>query len=92
MSRFLTTGREVLRKEADAILHVMEALDETFEKAVDILHGCGGRVVVMGVGKSGLICKKIASTLSSVGTPAFFLHPGDSLHGDLGMLQKGDAW
>ncbi len=91
MSTLLKTGKEVLRKEAEAILHVMERLDETFDRAIDIIHGCNGRVVVLGVGKSGLICKKIASTLSSVGTPALFLHPGDSLHGDLGMLQKGDV-
>jgi arabinose-5-phosphate isomerase len=91
MSTLLGTGKDVLKKEAEAILQVMESLDETFDRAVDIIHGCDGRVVVLGVGKSGLICKKIASTLSSVGTPAVFLHPGDSLHGDLGMLQKGDV-
>jgi arabinose-5-phosphate isomerase len=91
MSAFLLTGKEVLRKEAEAILHVMEGLDATFDKAVDIIHACNGRLVVMGVGKSGLIGRKIASTFSSVGTPALFLHPGDSLHGDLGMLQKGDV-
>ena len=91
MNGLLDKGKEVLRKEAEAILQVMERLDETFDRAVDIMHGCKGRIVVMGVGKSGLICKKIASTLSSVGTPAVFLHPGDSLHGDLGMLQKGDV-
>ena len=91
MSTLRNTGKEVLKKEAEAILQVMEALDETFDRAVDMIHDCEGRVVVLGVGKSGLICKKIASTLSSVGTPAVFLHPGDSLHGDLGMLQKGDV-
>ncbi len=91
MSSLLHTGKDVLKKEAEAILQVMETLDETFDRAVDMIHACGGRVVVLGVGKSGLICKKIASTLSSVGTPAVFLHPGDSLHGDLGMLQKGDV-
>ena len=84
-------GREVLRKEAKAILQVVEGLDNAFERAVDVVFKCSGRVVLMGIGKSGLVCKKIASTLSSVGTPAMFLHPADSLHGDLGMLQKGDA-
>jgi arabinose-5-phosphate isomerase len=84
-------GRNVLRKEAKAILQVMEGLDEAFERAVDIIFNCSGRVVLMGIGKSGLVCKKIASTLSSIGTPALFLHPADSLHGDLGMLQKGDV-
>jgi arabinose-5-phosphate isomerase len=84
-------GREVLKKEAEAILDVMKGLDDNFDRVVDIIHGCLGRVVLMGIGKSGLVCKKIASTLSSVGTPALFLHPADSLHGDLGMLQKGDV-
>ena len=88
---FLNRGKDVLRKEAEAILHVMEGLGEDFDNAVDIIDGCTGRVVLTGMGKSGLICKKIASTLSSTGTPAMFLHPADSLHGDLGMLQKGDA-
>ncbi len=88
---FLAMGKEVLKKEADAIIHVMETLNSDFEKAVETIGGCGGRVVLMGMGKSGLICKKIASTLSSTGTPAMFLHPADSLHGDLGMLQKGDV-
>ncbi len=91
MKRFLETGKDVLRKEAEAILQIMEKLDDSFDRAVDIIHGCNGRLVVMGVGKSGLICRKIASTFSSVGTPSLFLHPGDSLHGDLGMLQKGDV-
>lgn len=91
MSRLFEKGKDVLRKEADAILHVMEELDESFDRAVDMIDACAGRVVLMGVGKSGLICKKIASTLSSIGTPAFFLHPTDSLHGDLGMLQRGDV-
>jgi len=84
-------GKEVLTKEAKAILSVMERLDEQFNRAVDIIYECSGRVVFTGIGKSGLICKKIASTLSSVGTPSLFLHPADSLHGDLGMLQKGDV-
>ena len=84
-------GKEVLKKEAEAILQVMEGLDESFEQAVDVIFRCSGRVVLTGIGKSGLVCKKIASTLSSVGTPALFLHPADSLHGDLGMLQNGDV-
>ncbi len=88
---YLARGREVLKREAEAVLHVMESLDDTFDRAVDIMGGCSGRVVLTGMGKSGLICKKIASTLSSTGTAAIFLHPADSLHGDLGMLQKGDV-
>lgn len=88
---YLDRGKEVLKKEAEAILHVMEDLNGDFEKAVDIIGRCNGRVVLTGMGKSGLICKKIASTLSSTGTSAIFLHPADSLHGDLGILQKGDV-
>ncbi len=88
---FLARGKDVLKKEAEAIFNVMETLGDDFDHAIDIIDGCTGRVVLMGMGKSGLICKKIASTLSSTGTPAIFLHPADSLHGDLGMLQKGDA-
>ncbi|HOB69028.1 MAG TPA: KpsF/GutQ family sugar-phosphate isomerase [Syntrophorhabdaceae bacterium] len=90
-SSMLDIGKEVLKKEANAILKVMDDLDDAFEKAVDAIYCCTGRIVLTGIGKSGLVCKKIASTLSSVGTPALFLHPADSLHGDLGMLQKGDV-
>src|SRR5207237_4459265 len=63
----------------------------TFEKAVGVLFACKGRVVVTGMGKSGLIGRKISATLSSTGTPSFFLHPAEALHGDLGMLARGDA-
>ncbi len=90
-SRILSIGKEVLKKEAEAILQVMDGLDNSFEQAVDIIFKCSGRIVLTGIGKSGLVCKKIASTLSSVGTPALFLHPADSLHGDLGMLQGSDV-
>jgi arabinose-5-phosphate isomerase len=90
-SRIVNIGREVLKKEAEAILQVMDGLDNSFEQAVDIIFKCSGRIVLTGIGKSGLVCKKIASTLSSVGTPALFLHPADSLHGDLGMLQGSDV-
>jgi arabinose-5-phosphate isomerase len=88
---FLAMGKEVLKKEAEAILHVMETLGNDFDRAIETIGECTGRVVLLGMGKSGLICKKIASTFSSTGTPAIFLHPADSLHGDLGMLQKGDV-
>lgn len=91
MNSLIQTGKEVLKKEAHAILKVMDEMGEEFEKVVDILSRCSGRVVFMGIGKSGLICKKIASTMSSIGTPSMFLHPADSLHGDMGMLQKEDA-
>ncbi len=87
----LKTGKDVLRREAEALLKVMEGLDDTFNRAAEVIYRCTGRVVLTGMGKSGLVCKKIASTLSSTGTPALFVHPADSLHGDLGMLQRGDV-
>jgi arabinose-5-phosphate isomerase len=87
----LSAAREVLRKESFAILHVMETIGDSFEEAVEMVYRCSGHVVLTGIGKSGFVSRKIASTLSSVGTPALFLHPADSLHGDLGMLQKGDV-
>ena len=90
MKKPVDIAKEVLKKEADAILLVMEGLDETFDRAVEAIYKCTGRVVLTGIGKSGLVCKKIASTFSSVGTPALFLHTADSLHGDLGMLQNND--
>jgi len=87
----LETARHVLKIEAQAIQDVMARLNATFEKAVEILFACKGRVVVSGMGKSGLIGRKISATLSSTGTPSIFLHPAEALHGDLGMLARGDA-
>jgi arabinose-5-phosphate isomerase len=87
----LETARRVLRIEAQAIQDVLARLNASFEKAVDVLFDCKGRVVVSGMGKSGLIGRKISATLSSTGTPSFFLHPAEALHGDLGMLARGDA-
>src|SRR5690348_15828296 len=87
----LETARRVLKIEAQAIQEVLARLDASFEKAVEILFACKGRVVVSGMGKSGLIGRKISATLSSTGTPSFFLHPAEALHGDLGMLARGDA-
>ena len=87
----LETARRVLKIEAQAIQDVLARLNASFEKAVDVLFACKGRVVVSGMGKSGLIGRKISSTLSSTGTPSFFLHPAEALHGDLGMLARGDA-
>ncbi|MBN2054697.1 KpsF/GutQ family sugar-phosphate isomerase [bacterium] len=86
----IETAREVLRQEAEAIQHIAERLDESFTTAVRLILGCRGRVVVTGIGKSGIICRKIAATLASTGTPAFFLHAGDAIHGDLGMIVAGD--
>ena len=87
----LETAKRVLRIEAQALQEMLERLDASFERAVQLLATCQGRVVVTGMGKSGLIGRKISATLSSTGTPSFFLHPADALHGDLGMLARGDA-
>jgi arabinose-5-phosphate isomerase len=81
----------VLRIEAEAILGLIPKLDERFERAVELLRGCAGRVIVTGMGKSGLIGRKIAATLASTGTPAHFLHPAEGVHGDLGMVARGDV-
>jgi arabinose-5-phosphate isomerase len=87
----LETARRVLEIEARALQEVKARLDTGFVKAVDVLFACKGRVAVTGMGKSGLIGRKISATLSSTGTPSFFLHPAEALHGDLGMLARGDA-
>lgn len=87
----LETARRVLRIEAQAIQDVLARLNATFERAVDLLFACKGRVAVTGMGKSGIVGRKISATLSSTGTPSFFLHPAEALHGDLGMLARGDA-
>jgi arabinose-5-phosphate isomerase len=87
---FLTTAREVLEIEASAIEQQLEALDHHFEQACRQILDCEGRVVVTGMGKSGHIAGKIAATLASTGTPAFFVHPGEASHGDLGMITPKD--
>jgi arabinose-5-phosphate isomerase len=87
----IALARKVLQTEADAILALIDRLDERFEDAVRILLDCRGRVIVTGMGKSGIICRKIAATLSSTGTPAFFLHPADAPHGDFGVLTADDV-
>jgi arabinose-5-phosphate isomerase len=87
----LDSARRVLRIEAQAIQDLLARLDASFDRAVDLLFACKGRVVVTGMGKSGLIGRKISGTFSSTGTPSFFLHPAEALHGDLGMLARGDA-
>jgi arabinose-5-phosphate isomerase len=90
-SASLDLARKVLEIEAAAILGLLECLDHRFEQAVDLVAGCRGRVIVTGMGKSGIIGRKIAATLTSTGTPAFFLHPADAIHGDLGALQAEDV-
>jgi arabinose-5-phosphate isomerase len=84
-------AERVLRLEAEAILALVPRLDERFDRAVEFLFRCGGRVIVTGMGKSGLIGRKIAATLASTGTPAYFLHPAEGVHGDLGMVARGDV-
>ncbi len=84
-------AKRVLQVEAAAILSLIERLDDSFVKAVELINACQGRVVTMGLGKSGIICKKIGATLASTGTPSFFLHPAEAIHGDLGMVVKGDV-
>ena len=84
-------GKRVLAIEAKAIAGLIERLDHRFTEAVDLLYGCTGKAVVSGMGKSGLIGQKIAATMASTGTPAFFLHPAEGIHGDLGMLARRDA-
>lgn len=86
----LTLAREVLRLEASEIAALAQRLDDNFERAVKLILQCKGRVVVSGMGKSGHIGGKIASTFASTGTPAFFMHPGEASHGDLGMITSGD--
>ncbi len=87
----LRRAAEVLRIESNGILSIVDRLDESFIRAVELLRACRGKVVVTGVGKSGHIGAKIAATLASTGTPSFFLHSGEALHGDLGMVMKGDV-
>ena len=87
----IALARKVLQTEAAAILALVERLDHRFEEAVNLLLECRGRVIVTGMGKSGIISRKIAATLRSTGTPAFFLHPGEAIHGDLGALQPDDV-
>ena len=90
MKQTLDIARRVLRTEANAINALTARLDGNFEKAIDLLLACKGRAIVTGMGKSGIICRKIAATLSSTGTSAFFLHPAEAIHGDLGMVQPDD--
>ena len=87
----INTAKRVLKIEAEAITGIAKQLDANFAKAVTLILNAAGKVVITGMGKSGLICKKIAATFASTGTPAFFLHPAEGAHGDLGMLMKGDV-
>jgi len=90
--RALTLGREVLQIEADAVRALINRIDQSFVTAVELLLHCQGRVVVSGIGKSGHIARKLAATLASTGTPAFFVHPAEASHGDLGMITRDDVF
>jgi arabinose-5-phosphate isomerase len=87
----LALARKVLETEAAAILALVPRLDDRFARAVDLLQACRGRVILTGMGKSGIICRKIAATLNSTGTASLFLHPAEALHGDLGVIQGDDV-
>jgi arabinose-5-phosphate isomerase len=84
-------ARKVLETEAAAILALVPRLDGRFDQAIELLHGCKGRVILTGMGKSGIISRKIAATLTSTGTAAVFLHPAEAIHGDLGVIQGDDV-
>ena len=87
----LDLARKVLKIEATAILGLVDRIDDQFERAVQLLYDCRGRVIVTGMGKSGIICRKIAATLTSTGTSAWFLHPAEAIHGDLGAIREDDV-
>ncbi len=85
------TARRVLEEESRAVAALASRLGEAFDRAVEIVVGCRGRVVLTGMGKSGIVAQKIAATLASTGTPAYFMHPAEAIHGDLGMIVAGDV-
>lgn len=87
----LEQARQVLRMEAEAVLEQVERIDERFKAAVEMIMACPGRTVITGMGKSGIIGRKMAATLASTGTPSFYLHPAEGIHGDLGMVTEGDV-
>jgi arabinose-5-phosphate isomerase len=87
----IETGKKVLRTEARAITNALGRINHQFAKAVDILYQCRGQVVVTGMGKSGLVGRKIAATMTSIGTPAVFLHPAEAIHGDIGIIHPEDT-
>ena len=87
----IAKGREVVRIEGRAVAELEGKIGEAFARAVDVVHACRGRVIVTGVGKSGIIARKIVATMNSTGTPSVFLHPTDAVHGDLGIVRQGDV-
>lgn len=91
MTSSIRKGKEVIRIEAEAVAALQERVDQDFEKAVELIYNCKGRVIITGMGKSGLVAEKIVATMNSTGTPSVFLHPADAVHGDLGMVRKEDV-
>jgi arabinose-5-phosphate isomerase len=91
LSSLINKAREVILKEAEAVRSMADRLDDNFDKAIDLLYNIKGRVIITGIGKSGQVARKIAATLSSTGTPAFFIHPTEGIHGDIGMVLSGDV-
>ncbi len=91
INEIIEKGKEVIRIEAEAVANLSESINDDFVKTIDIIYESKGRVVLTGMGKSGLIARKIVATLNSTGTPAIYLHPTDALHGDLGMVRKEDV-
>ncbi len=86
----IKVAKDVLKVEGEAVLSLIERINDNFDEGINAIRNCGGRVIVTGMGKSGLISQKIAATLSSTGTPSLFMHPGEASHGDLGMVTKED--
>lgn len=91
MEKIIQDGKEVIRIESDAVKNLESKIDENFYKAVDTILKTKGRVIISGVGKSGIIARKIVATMNSTGTPALFMHPSDAIHGDLGMVRNDDV-
>ena len=87
----INQAKRVLKIEEEAIQTLREKIDDSFVRALDLLHQCRGKVIVIGIGKSGSVSQKIASTFACTGTPAFFLHPAEGIHGDIGMISRGDV-
>jgi arabinose-5-phosphate isomerase len=88
---YITIGKRTIQMELDEVTHLIQRIDDTFNQACELMAQCQGKVIVTGMGKSGHIGKKIAATLASTGTPAFFIHPGEASHGDLGMISRNDV-
>ncbi len=90
-NKAIEVGRKVVMTEAEAVNDLASRIDESFARAVELIYDCTGQVIVTGVGKSGIIGRKIVATMNSTGTPAVFLHPSDAAHGDLGLVRKDDV-